>query len=119
MHLFVRIREDLDHVQTVSFPGSDQYRIERATQELNQLRDMQDRGRYNQWQLDDVVMALGRILADNRLAARDRDLLNDDLNVCKTSRRMFATMAFASLRRLPPQNTPSARSTPRPRRPNR
>ena len=79
MHLFARIREDLDHVQTVSFPASDQYRIERARQELNQLQDMQDQGRYNQRQLDDVVMALGRIVADNRLAARDRDVLNDDL----------------------------------------
>lgn len=79
MHLFVRIREDLDHVQTVSFPGSDQYRIERARQELNQLQDLQDQGRYSQGRLDDVVMALGRIVADNRLAARDRDVLNDDL----------------------------------------
>lgn len=61
------------------FQAAIKYRIERATQELNQLRDMQDRGRYNQRQLDDLVMALGRILADNRLAARDRDLLNDDL----------------------------------------
>ena len=46
MHLFARIREDLDHVQTVSFPGNDQYRIERTRQELNQLQDLQDRGRY-------------------------------------------------------------------------
>lgn len=78
-HLFVRIREDLDHVQAVSFPGGDQYRIERARRELNQLQDLQDQGRYNRRQLDDVVMALGRVVADNRLAARDRDLLNDDL----------------------------------------
>jgi hypothetical protein len=89
MHLFVRIREDLDHVQTVSFPGGDQYRIERARQELNQLQDMQDQGRYNQRQLDDVVMALGRIVADNRLAARDRDVLNDDLKRLQDFRAHF------------------------------
>ena len=80
-HLFARIREDLDHVQDVSFAGGgDQYRIERARQQLNQLQDMQDRGRYNRRQLDDVILALGRVVADNRLANRDRELLNDDLN---------------------------------------
>ncbi len=78
-HLFARIREDLDHVQTVSFPGGDQYRVERARQELNQLQDMQDRGRYNQRQLDDVLMALGKVVADNRLVGRDREVLNDDI----------------------------------------
>jgi hypothetical protein len=80
MHLFVRIREDLDHVQTASFSGGDQYRIARARQELNQLQDMQDQGRFDRRQLDDVVISLGKVVADNRLASRDRDILNDDLS---------------------------------------
>ncbi len=80
LHLFARVREDLDHVQAVTFAfGGDQYRLARVRQELDQLQAMQARGRYNRRQLDDVVMALSRVVADNRLIARDRDLLNDDL----------------------------------------
>jgi hypothetical protein len=80
VHLFARIREDLDHVQGVTFAsGGDQYRLARARQELDRLQDMQARGRYNRRQLDDVIRALSMVVADNRLIARDRDLLNDDL----------------------------------------
>jgi hypothetical protein len=80
LHLFARVREDLDHVQAVTFSsGGDQYRLVRVRQELDQLQAMQARGRYDRRQLDDVVRALTRVVADNRLIARDRDLLNDDL----------------------------------------
>jgi len=79
-HLFARIREDLDHVQAVTFSsGGDQYRLTRARQQLDRLQAMQARGRYDRRQLDDVISALTRVVADNRLIARDRELLNDDL----------------------------------------
>lgn len=39
--LFARIREDLDHVQRITLPfGSDQRRIVRAQQQLDQLQDL-------------------------------------------------------------------------------
>ncbi|MGH9646713.1 MAG: hypothetical protein ACRD4E_07855 [Bryobacteraceae bacterium] len=80
MHLFARIREDLDHVQAVTFSeGGDQYRLTQARRELDHLEALQARGRYSRRELDDVVMALSRVVADNRLIARDRDVLNDDL----------------------------------------
>jgi hypothetical protein len=81
MHLFERVREDLEHVQGVTFPfGSDQYRISRAVQELNELQDLQAHGRYDRRQLDDVVRAIGQVLNDNRLARRDREVLAEDMN---------------------------------------
>jgi len=81
MHLFARIREDLDHVQTVTFPfGSDQYRLARAKQQLDQLQEMLAHGRYDRRELDDVVNAIREVVNDNRLAPRDRDVLNDDVN---------------------------------------
>ena len=90
MHLFARIREDLDHVQNATFPfGSDQRRIVRAKEELNQLQDMQSHGRYDPRQLDDVVSALGTVVNDNRLASRDRDVLKDDLNRLQDFRAHF------------------------------
>jgi hypothetical protein len=41
MHLFARIREDLEYVHKITRPfGSDQYRIARATEELDQLQQL-------------------------------------------------------------------------------
>jgi hypothetical protein len=90
MHLFARVKDDLDHVQRETFPfGKDQYRIVRVKQELDQLQDMQSHGRYNRRQLDDVLAALGSVVADNRLAARDRDVLKDDLSRLQDFRGHF------------------------------
>jgi hypothetical protein len=81
MHLFARIERDLDHIQTVTFPfGSDQYRLSRAKQELNQLQDLQARGRYARRQLDDVLATLKTVVTDNRMTPRDRDILNEDVS---------------------------------------
>jgi hypothetical protein len=78
--MFWHVREDLEHVQNATFPfGRDQYRIQQTKQELNELQDKLARGVYDQRELDDVIGALQRVVADNRMSARDRDLLNDDL----------------------------------------
>lgn len=80
MHVFARIREDLDHIQASTFPFSrDQTRLVQAKRELDQLQDMQSRGRYDRRQLDDVVLALKGVVNDNRLAERDREVLTDDI----------------------------------------
>lgn len=90
MHLFGRIREDIDHIQSETFAfGSDQYRLARAKQELNELQDMLAQRRYDRRELDDVVMALKRVLNDNRLARRDRETLADDLSRLQDFRDHF------------------------------
>jgi len=77
---FQRIREDLYHVQSVTFPGGgDQYRISRTLQELDELQDKLARGFYDERELNDVIGAMQRVVADNRLPRRDRDVLADDL----------------------------------------
>lgn len=79
--LFWQVREDLEHVQAATFPfGRDQYRLQRTKQELNELQDKLARGVYDEREVDEVVNALQRVVADNRLRPRDRDLLNDDLH---------------------------------------
>ena len=79
--MFERIREDLDHVQSVTFPFSaDQYRLNRVKQELNELQAKLAENRYDQPELDDVISAMQRVVSDNHLSGRDRDLLNDDLS---------------------------------------
>ena len=79
--LFERVRGDLEHVQSASsgFRG-DQYRLDRVMQELNELQEKYAAKGYDQPELDDVINALQRVVSDNRLAERDRDMLNNDLS---------------------------------------
>lgn len=78
--MFDRVRDDLNHVQTTWFSGGgDQYRLDRAKQELNELQTAMADHRYNERALDDVISALQRVVSDNRLSERDRQILNDDI----------------------------------------
>ena len=79
--MFERVRDDLNHVQSVTFPFSaDQYRLTKVKQELNELQAKLAEHRYDQPELDDVISALSRVVTDNHLSGRDREMLNDDLN---------------------------------------
>jgi len=79
--MFERVRGDLDHVQSVTFPFSaDQYRLNKVKQELNELQAKYAENRYDQPELDDVISAMQRVVSDNHLSGRDREMLNDDLN---------------------------------------
>jgi hypothetical protein len=78
--LFSQVRADLDHVQASTFPVSgDAYRLARTKQELNELQDKMVSGQYDERELDDVVGTLRRVVADNHLKPRDREMLSDDL----------------------------------------
>jgi hypothetical protein len=79
--MFDKVRADLDHAQSVSFPiGRDEYRIVKTKTELGELQTKLDNHQYDQPELDDAIAALSRVVSDNRLSPRDRDMLNDDLN---------------------------------------
>lgn len=58
MHFFDRVREDLDHVQTLALSGGDEYRIDNTKHLLNELQSKLAAGRFDQPQLDDAVAAL-------------------------------------------------------------
>jgi hypothetical protein len=78
---FERVRQDIDHVQSVTFSvRTDEFRLARTKQELNDLQGSWSLGKYDRRALDDVINALQRVVADNRLRPRDRDMLTDDLN---------------------------------------
>ena len=79
--LFERVRDDIDHVQSTTFPVSrDEFRLVKVKQELNELQDKLANGQYDQPELDDVIHALQRVVASNKLSDRDRDMLNGDLD---------------------------------------
>lgn len=78
--MFSEIREDLDHVQSATFPvGRDQYRLVRTKEELNELQSDLAAHRFTPSKVDDVINTMRRVVADNRMSPRDRDILNEDL----------------------------------------
>jgi hypothetical protein len=80
-HLFQRVREDVDHVQSVTpYFGGDQFRLVRVKRELDDLQTRYEARGYDPEAMDDVIGALQRVLTDNHLAGRDRDMLSDDMS---------------------------------------
>jgi len=78
--MFTEVKEDLDHIQSKTFPiGRDEYRIVRTKQELDELQSDLSAHRYSEAKLDQVIGTLQHVVADNRMSARDRDVLNEDL----------------------------------------
>jgi hypothetical protein len=80
MHMFERIKVDLDHVQDVAFNRRDEDRIVNTKERIADLQDKMVAGRYDGPELDDVVASLDRVVSDNRLSSRDREMLRDDLS---------------------------------------
>jgi len=79
-HMFAEVREDLDHVQSKTFPvGRDEFRLVRTKQQLDELQSDLAAHRYSEPKLDEVIGTLQKVVADNRMSARDREVLNDDL----------------------------------------
>jgi hypothetical protein len=79
--LFDRVRADIDQVQarTPVF-SSDEFRLTRAKEQLNQLQRDAANGNFIDRDLDEVIGTLQRVVADNRMPERDRAMLTDDLN---------------------------------------
>jgi hypothetical protein len=78
--LFDNVREDVQHVQSVTWPGGgDEYRLSATIDQLNQLQAKLADHVYDEAQLDQVIDALGKVASYNRMASRDRDILNDDI----------------------------------------
>jgi hypothetical protein len=78
--MFDRVREDVARVQQDSFASGDEYRLSKTVDELNDLQSKLTASNYDEPELDRVIAALGRVVADNRLTPRDRDMLTDDLS---------------------------------------
>jgi hypothetical protein len=89
--LFEDVREDVEHVRSVTWPGGgDEYRLGATVDELNQLQNKLADHVYDERQLDQVIGALSRVVADNRMSPRDRDILNDDISRLRDYREHHA-----------------------------
>jgi len=73
--LFSRVRADLERAQANSgWNGGDRHRFDKVREELSEF---QRSG--NKHELNDTISALQKVVNDNRLAYRDRDILAQDL----------------------------------------
>ena len=78
-NLFERVRLDLEHVQDIAFGRNDEDRIVMTKEKVSKLQDKMAAGKYDQPDLDEVIANLEQVVADNRVAPRDRDMLADDI----------------------------------------
>jgi hypothetical protein len=83
-HVFLHVRSDLDHVWSARRASEkERMRIERTKQELTELQEKLDQGRFDNGTLNDVIDSIRKSANDDRLAPRDRAVLSDDLNRLK------------------------------------
>jgi len=89
-HMFQRVREDLDRVQSNTFSGRDEFRIARTKEQLGELQSKLASNQYDQPELDEVIAGLQRVVDSNKLTPRDRDMLTDDLSRLRDYREHHA-----------------------------
>jgi len=78
---FQRVRQDLDHATSGTFPFTgDRARLARTQMELDELQQKLSRGFFDQRELDEVIGAMQNVVQANRMAPEDRAILTDDLN---------------------------------------
>lgn len=79
-HLFQRVRDDLDHIQAAApAVNADQYQLAATKEELNRLQTKLDAGRFDLPEVDKVIAGVERVLSNNTLPDRARDMLTEDV----------------------------------------
>ncbi len=83
-HIFMHVRNDLDHVwSAVRASDKERRRLDRTKEELTQLQSDFDHGRWDNGILNDVIDSIQKSSNDERLAERDRAVLADDVGRLK------------------------------------
>jgi ABC-type transporter Mla subunit MlaD len=78
--LFQRVHEDLDQIQRdTPKVSSDQYRLVETKRDLEDLQKKMENHGYDQPELDRTISAVERVMADNNMSSRNREMLQEDL----------------------------------------
>jgi hypothetical protein len=81
--LLDRVRRDVDRADSDSFRvgggSGDHKRFNKVREELGEFQGKLSSGRFDRHELDDAIKNLQRVVNDNRLDYRDRDVLVGDL----------------------------------------
>jgi len=86
LHLFAHVREDLGHVWTGVAKDKELERLTKTEDELTKMQADLDQTRWDNGLLNDVIDSISKSSNDDRLTARDRTLLADDLRRLKEFR---------------------------------
>jgi hypothetical protein len=83
-HVFLYVRNDLDHVwSAIHASDQERTRLEKTKEELSKMQTDLDQGRWDNGILNDVIDSVRKSSNDDRLAPRDRAVLADDVNRLK------------------------------------
>jgi hypothetical protein len=82
-HLFTEVRSDLDHVWSGHAADKERERLQKTEEELTKMQADLDHGRWDNGILNDVIDSITKSSNDDRLAARDRGVLSDDVKRLK------------------------------------
>lgn len=83
LHLFAHVREDLDHVWSGVAKDKELERLTKTEDELTKMQADLDQTRWDNGMLNDVIDSIAKSSNDDRLKARDRAVLADDLRRLK------------------------------------
>jgi len=79
--VFMQVRTDLDHIWSAQGASEkENARLEKTKEELTKMQADLDQGRFDNGILNDVIDSIKKSANDQRLAPRDRAVLEDDLN---------------------------------------
>ena len=78
--IFLQVRTDLEHIWSANRASDkERTRLDKTKQELTQMQADLDQGRWDNGILNDVIDSIRKSSNDDRLAARDRTVLADDV----------------------------------------
>ena len=82
--VFLHIRTELEQIRSVNQASdTERKRIERTKEELTKMQADLEQRRWDNGLVNDVIDSLRKSANDDRLAARDRAVLADDVNHVK------------------------------------
>jgi hypothetical protein len=82
-HLFTEVRADLEHVWSGHAADKERERLTKTEEELTKMQADLDQGRWDNGILNDVIDSIRKSSDDQRLAARDKNVLADDVRRLK------------------------------------
>jgi hypothetical protein len=78
-HVFMQVRNDLDHIYSAGAAAEkERRRLERTKEELTGLQAKLDQGVWDNGTVNDVIDSLRKSANDQRLGPEDRQILADD-----------------------------------------
>ncbi len=78
-HVFMRVRNDLDHIYSAGAAADrERRRLDRTKEELTGLQAKLDQGVWDNGTVNDVIDSLRKSANDQRLGPEDRQVLADD-----------------------------------------